>query len=174
MNNAAHDIDLGADLSGVDARDNYSPFPAGDYCMQAVEVETKQSSAGNTMVAAKFVVVDGEHAGRKIFENYNIQHHNHQTVEIALKSIKQWLMACGGTGEERLTLGLLKSLEGREFMARVAIEKDKSGQYGDKNRIRGFKPLEGATPQPVARPAQQAAPAAAAPRAVSGKKPWEK
>jgi len=175
MNQPAYnqDVDLGADLGGVDARDNYSPFPAGEYLMQAVDVELKYSSAGNNMVAARFEVVEGECAGRKIFENYNIQHPNHQTVEIALKSIKQWVIACGGTGDERLTLGLLKGLEGREFVAKVIVEKDKSGQYGDKNRIRAFKPAAGAAPQPAARAQQQAAPAAAAvPRA--GKKPWEK
>lgn len=169
-----NDIDLGLDLGGVDATDNFSPVPAGDYTVQAVEVDLTQSGAGNNMIKTQFEITDGEYAGRKVFENFNIEHPNHTTVEIALKGIKQWAMACGLTGNERLTLGLLKGLEGVEFIGRLAIEKDKTGMYGDRNRIRSYHALDGGRPA-AAPPAPAAQPTPARAAATAGnKRPWEK
>ena len=167
------DEDFGIDLGGVPESDSYSLIPIGDYPMQCIGVGLKQTNAGGKRIAAKFEITAGEFAGRKVFENFNIQHSNPQTVEIALKGIKQWVKACGGSGDERLTMGLLAGLEGREFTGTLKIEKDKSGQYGDQNRIKSYAPL--AQRAPAARPAAAVQPPAArAATAPAARQPWER
>lgn len=178
-NTATADIDdLNLDLGTVEAQADFSPIPAGDYQVQCVAVDLATSNAGNRMIKAQFQVLGGEYDNRRIFENYNIQHHNPQVSEISLRSIKSWVIASGLTGNERLTMALLKGLEGVEFLASVKIEQDKTGQYGPQNRIKAYKPLPGATAQsaPASRPA---APSGATPppavRAASAPaKPWER
>ena len=167
------DEDFGIDLGGVPESDSYALIPVGDYPMQCIGVELKPTNAGGKRIAAKFEVTEGEFAGRKVFENFNIQHSNHQTVEIALKVIKQWVKACGGTGEERLTMGLLAGLEGKEFVGTLKIEKDKTGQYGDQNRIRSYAQAAGAAPRRTAPPTPTPAGRATA-AASPTRQPWER
>lgn len=138
--------DLSIDLSTVEAADDFAPIPPGDYQMQAVEVGIGFSQAGNRMVKAQYQVIGGEHDNRRIFESFNIEHNNPKVVEIALRSIKSWTIACGFTGNERLTMGMLKELEGREFLGKVKVEEDKTGRYSPSNRIRSYAPLPGSAP----------------------------
>lgn len=178
--NTAEDLDLGIDLGNVDETNQFDPIPAAEYRMQAVEISLEQSQAGNNMVKGQFMVIGGQYDNRRIFENYNIQNANPKTVEIAQRQIKQWCMACGFSGNERLTMGLLKSLEGKEFVGQVYIQKDKSGVYGDQNRIRSYKPVGGASaPAPQTQPQQAASapqqrPTAQQKPASTNKMPWEK
>lgn len=167
-----NDDDFGIDLSGVPESDTYDLLPVGEYTMQCIGVELKPTNAGGKRIAARFEVTEGQYTGRKVFENFNIQHTNHQTVEIALKGIKQWVKSCGGTGDERLTMALLTGLEGREFTGTLKIEKDKTGQYGDQNRIRSYAPLGGRRAPEHARPAMPP-PAGRAP-APAARQPWER
>lgn len=180
------DLDLGHDLSDVEDREVFALLPKGEYQVQAVNVHLAQSSTGNQVIKAQFQVLGGEHDNRRIFENYSIQHHNPQAVEIALRGLKSWCIACGRSGNERLTMGLLKALEGAEFLATVYVQQDKTGQYEPQNRIRTYKPLPGSAPIPPATKAEAAAyraasgasakPAAQASAAkpAAGKRPWEK
>lgn len=176
------DYDFGVNGSDIDETDNYVPFPAGRYRLMATRVQLKDTRSGSgKMVAVEFQVVDGPHQGRKVFENYNLQHHNHQTVEIAQRQVKQWLIACGMDANQRLTMNLLRGLEGAEFSAHVAVEQDKSGQYGDQNRIKRYEAPNGA-PAPAQSAPRQAAPARQQPQqqpfaqrpAASGQQPWRR
>ncbi|SMF93970.1 Protein of unknown function [Methylomagnum ishizawai] len=151
------------DMGSVDENaGNYGPMPAGKYGMQAVEIEVKtcKEPSNGKMVAVTFQVVDGSN-NRKIFENYCLQHTNDTTKRIAEQAVKQWMKACGYTGNERLAARLLKTLEGREFTAHVIVEKSKDPQYGDRNRIRQFEASGGYAPQqrPTPAPAPQQRPA---------------
>ena len=173
-NTATADIDdLNLDLGTVEAQDDFAPIPAGDYQVQCVSVDLATSNAGNRLVKAQFQVLGGEYDNRRIFESYNIQHANPKVVEISLRSVKSWAIACGLTGNERLTMAMLKGLEGVEFLANVKIEQDKTGQYGPQNRIKAYKPLPGAV---ASAPAQAARPASVPPRpapAAAPARPWE-
>lgn len=181
--NQTDDFDF--DLSGVSAESNFDCVPPGEYQMQAISVEIQFSRAGNRLVKAHYQILGGEFNNRRVFESFNLENSNPQTVEIALKQIKQWGMACGLTGNERLTMGLLKSLEGKEFVGKVYIEPDKTGQYEDKNRIRRFMPLPVAAPitapqpsiaPPIQPPKTVTAPPKPLPPAATAqppKRPWE-
>lgn len=180
----AEDFDFNADLSVVDenAGPSYELLPPGRYRLMATNVALKDARSGGKMVAVTFQVTDGQHERAKLFENFNLQHRNHQTVEIAQRQVKQWLIACGFDGNQRLTMGLLRSLEGREFYAHVIVSKSRDPQYGDSNRIQRYEaPQQGQAPQ-SARPQQPPAmqrPAAPVPQpqaqqqyAAGGNRPW--
>lgn len=172
------DFDFGADLTDVEENNSpFDPIPADKYPLQATKIELADTKAGGKMVKVSFEVLSGQYANRKVFENFNIQHHNSQTVNIALGQIKQWLHACGLNHNQRLTLNLLRQLEGREFLGHVRVAKDKSGQYGDQNRMGKYEALAGAS-NPSPAPYQAAIPQASAstqapPAAASNQSlPW--
>lgn len=166
-------MDFSIDLGNVASN---SCLPAGDYAVQCVGVELKNTKDfSGKYVVTQFEVLSGDRKGARIFTNFNIQNRNQTAVEIALRSIKQWVQACGLTGNEQLTMGLLQSLQGKEVFANVGIEQDKAGQYEPKNVIKRFH--VGSTPASTGS-AIPAAPAsyrpAAAPAAQASKNPWEK
>lgn len=183
--------DLDIDLSTVEEAAPFEPVPPGDYVMQSVGAEATYSKAGNRMIKAQFQILGGQYDNRRIFEQFNVGHSNPTVVQIAQRDLKAWVMACGYTGNERLTMAMLHDLEGREFIGAVKVDKDKTGQYQDSNRIRAYKPLPGAaapahaahTPAPapahVPHTPPQAAhmqPPQAQPQAAAGaaKRPWER
>jgi hypothetical protein len=165
-------MDFSIDLGNVASN---SCLPAGDYAVQCVGVELKNTKdLSGKYVVTQFEVLSGDRKGARIFTNFNIQNRNQTAVEIALRSIKQWVQACGLRGDEQLTMGLLQSLQGKEVFANVGIEQDKSGQYEPKNVIKRFHvgstPAADGNPTP-ATSAKYRAPAAAA---QAAKNPWEK
>jgi hypothetical protein len=177
------DFDFGTDLNDVNEQE-FDLIPAGKYPVQCVLVEHGSSKAGGMMIKAKFEVVGGDHANRKIFENYNVQSTSTVAVNIALGQIKKWLAACNIDPNQRLTLNLLRQLEGREFLASIIIQADKTGAYRDQNRINKYEAITGANVQPAPRPSAQAAPVnqnnagerPPAPQpaaATAGKMPWQ-
>ena len=176
------DYDLGADLGDVNEQE-LECLPAGKYPTQCVSIELTDTKSGGKMVKAIFEVVGGEFSNRKIFENYNVQHVKSSVVNISLGQIKNWLKACGLEPNQRLTLNLLRQLEGREFLALVKIEKDKNGVFSDQNRISKYEAISGAPPAAPAaaynasssssKPVPPVASPQAAP-ATAGQMPWQK
>jgi len=178
------DFDFGADLGDVNEKE-FDLIPAGKYPTQCVSVEHVSTKAGGMMIKAKFEVVGGDHANRKIFENYNVQSTSTVAVNIALGQIKKWLAACNIDPNQRLTLNLLRQLEGREFLASIKIEADRTGAYRDQNRITKYEAIiSSAAPaptyQPQARPnptpapvAEQRPPFQQPAVATAGKMPWQ-
>lgn len=162
------DYDLGTDLGDVNEQE-FDCIPAGKYPTQCVSIELTGTKAGGKMIKATFEVVGGEFSNRKIFENYNVQHAKASVVNISLGQIKKWLVACGLEPNQRLTLNLLRQLEGCEFLALVKVEKDKNGVFSDQNRINKYEAISGATFQaPAAAPYQAPAKSTAGPASQSG------
>ena len=176
------DIDFGVGFNEVEDQPDYSPIPAGKYIMMCTGIELKDTKNGDgKMVKATFEVYDhqSEFNWRKVFENFCLQHHKLQTVQIAQRQVKQWAVACGADPNARLTMSLLRSLEGVEFLAHVTIQLDKSGQYGPQNRISRYESLS-AEPKPQERAASRAAPATPPPKTAAqqkaqgaNKRPWD-
>lgn len=134
-----NDMSFG-NLDNVEA-DGFDLIPAADYNLRAVDIELKDTNAGTgKYFSVQFEVVDGQYAGRKIFEIFNVKNPNPTAVEIGLKSIKQWIVATGQNASGDLTLSRVYALEGKQLVGKVAIQNDKTGQYDDKNVIKRFKP----------------------------------
>lgn len=165
--------DFSIDLGSVSSNDC---LPAGDYAIQCVGIELKPTKDGyGQYLSTQFEVLSGDRKGKRIFQNFNIKNRNQQAVDIALRSIKQWVQACGGTGNEQLTIGLLNGMQGKEVFASIAIQPGKDG-YEDSNTIKRFHvgptaPAATGFAVPTSAPAMPRAPARPAPAAA--KNPWE-
>lgn len=120
------------DFSNIEGGE-FEPIPAGDYLVEIEKCEEKMSSSGNNMLAMTFNVVEGDYAGRKIFDNYVL-------TEKALWKLKSLFVALGEDVD-----GILEfdpsDLIGQTFLATVSIEE--SPGYDPANRIKKHKKAPG-------------------------------
>jgi len=151
-------------------------FPAGQYQVQAIDFEMKETKAGGQMLKGVFEITAGPHQGRKLFENYNLVNQNPAAVEMGQRNLKRYLVAVGVPDNAAVTMPLIVESCGREFLATVKVRVDKSGEYDDENVISKYAPLTsaGATPTPAAAPVDpQAAPAASPSAQGQAPNPWD-
>jgi hypothetical protein len=147
-----------------DDRGPMDPVPPGKYELQVVESAVVQTKTGNgVMLNLTHEIVSGPFANRKIWTRHNYQNANPDAQRIGQREIADLCMAVGHTS----VLSDSAELHGIPYMATVGIEKDKTGQYADKNKISRFLPRDGAPTvnRPAAqtsRPAATSAPAQAA------------
>jgi hypothetical protein len=171
------DFDLGLDLSTTEVSQDFQPIPAGTYNVVPVEftlTDTKEN--GGKYIKARFDVSDGPYANRVLWENINIINRNETAVSIGKKTIASLLGAVGINTNQPTTMGLIRSTIGKRVAAKVAVEQDKTGQYGDQNRIKAILPARNA-PAPQAAPRQQQRALVTAPPqpAMNGARaPWER
>lgn len=148
------DVLSGVNLDEVDTseRGGFTPIPAGDYMVQIVEGGVVRKESGDAMMKLVFEVMDGDFAGRKLFENLNIRHSNPTAQKIALETLTElWRDAMGGSGNPPN----VDVMTFKPVRAKVTVEKRKD--TGDmQNRIKRFFPLNGAPPEQKAAPAAQA------------------
>lgn len=145
---------------------SYDPLPAGTYAFEVVESAIKQTKAGTGQyIELTLRVADGQHENRRLWERINFMNENAKAQTIGQQQLKALCDACGIQGELEDT----QQLHGILFNGKVVIEKDKTGQYGDRNTIRSFAPYSASAPAPAA-PAP--APRPAAPTA--GARPWQR
>ena len=163
------DFEVQLDLTNTEAWDGEAapPLPEGDYHVRVANVQNKPSKEKQTpMLAVTFEVVDGELAGRKIFNNYNY------TNDTGAKRLKSLMVAAN----LRLDRFVASELLGAELMVTVAHrivagQPDANGNPGkDKtfSDVMKERPLEGAA-QAQAPAAAAKAPAAAARPPVTNK-----
>lgn len=150
----------GFNAANIEVTDSYDPIPAGWYSVVITDSEFKPTSAGTGQyLKLRFDVIDGEHQGRVIFTNLNLDNPNPKAVEIAQKDLAQICHAVGVMAPDDST-----ELHDKPLQAKVTIRPARDG-YDAQNEVKGYRPM-GA---PVT-----SAPAAAAPAPSTGKKPWEK
>ena len=135
----------------VDIAPDYSPIPKGEYKLQALEAEEKETSKKNgSYIKVKFEVVDGPHMSRLIWQNFNIVNPNETAQRIGRQQLVAWATACGKP---------------------VDIDKG-TGGYSDSNTIKGFLQSKAQKKvEKVSAPAAVEAPVA--PAAKSGSNPWD-
>jgi hypothetical protein len=157
--------------SGAPAGGNYDPIPEGEYHLKAIDAEERPTSRGDgSYIKVKFEVLKGEHAGRWLWQNFNINNPSPRAQQIGRQQLVAWAAACGRPEADDTD----KLLE-RPFRADVMIEKGNAG-YKDSNRIRAFLfEQAGAAPAPAPRTpaAPRAAAPAPAPAAGGAKNPWD-
>lgn len=154
--------------TGAAGGGSYDPLPEGVYTLKAIEAEEKSTSRGDgTYIKAKFEVVNGEHTGRWVWNNFNINNPSPRAQQIGRQQLVAWATAAG-----RPSADDTDKLLDRPFRAELSIEKG-TGGYKDSNRIRAFLFDQAAAPAPA--PRAPAAPRAAAPAPAAGaaKNPWD-
>lgn len=145
---------LSFNAAGIDTTDNFELIPKGLYLAELVEDEMVQTKSGNgSYLKCQFEIIEGPHAGRKVFHNFNLDNPNQQAVEIARKQLAQ---LCEAQGKQAIQDS--SELYGTPITIRVGIKKDKEGQHEDQNVINAFKAASGVAipPKNGAAPAAEA------------------
>lgn len=137
---------LNFDASKVKPQVPFETFPAGDYNAKIVESEVKPTTKGGTMIAFTAEIIEGEYAGRKVFDNINIGNSSAKAQDIGQSQLSA---LCHATGVIQLKDS--EALHGIPFVLKVGIEqartdKDTGTTYDARNRFKGFKPVEGGAP----------------------------
>lgn len=156
---------LNFDASQVDPQQSFEPIPAGWYNMMIVESEMKPTSNGQgTYLQLSLKVVDGQYAGRQVFDRLNLQNQNPVAAEIAYRRLSAY---CHATGVIQVQDS--QQLHGIPLKARVSVRTDSTGQYDPSNEIKVVKHINEETGTTAA-PAQQGfqAPAQQAPAPQQG------
>lgn len=146
---------------------SYDPIPEGEYVLKALDAEEKATSKGDgSYIKVKFEVVKGEHAGRLLWQNFNINNPSEKAQRIGRQQLVAWATACGKPEADDTD----KLLE-KPFRAAVSIEKG-TGGYADSNRIKAFlfEQEDAPAPKAAAKPATKTAPAAPAAKSAN---PWD-
>ena len=116
------------------AKDDFSPIEAGEYVVALIDFEKKKTSNDDPYISAQFAVAKGKSKGRRIWENFLLDHPNEKAQEIAERKLQQLMFAVDVM--ELKSKWDFKPLIGKKAKAIVTIEENK--KYGDKNRIVRF------------------------------------
>lgn len=166
---------------------DYSELPNGVYKIEIEASEVKPTSNGKgTILKVTNVVIEPEdYAGRKLFNNYNLENESAQAQEIGQR---QFASLCRAIGVSQVEDS--EDLHFKEYVVKVGLGKpSKDGQYPARAEIkRYFFPDEDNAPEPAIDEVQPKTPAAndnrpaARPAAnqnspaskPAGSKPWAK
>lgn len=168
---------LGAtfDATQVEPNQPFTVIPTGKYKAQIVASEIRATNNGSGQYLwFEMEILDGEHAGRKLFERLNLWNQNSQAVEIAQRTLSAM---CHATGQ--LHVEDSEALHFKPMIVTVRVRPAGPGkdgkQYDASNEIRGYEAVNGAAPAaPVQQAAPAPAPAAAAPAPSAAAMPWKR
>ncbi|TXN33924.1 DUF669 domain-containing protein [Methylobacterium sp. WL19] len=164
------------DPTAVDTTDergsgDFSPLPNGDYLVQIIEAEMKDTSTGGEMLRMTLEVLDGPQPGRRVWENLNVVNKNPDTEKYARRDLATIMAAIGQGPTNDLTL-----LCGRPF--KVTLKTNPGREYNGKtydpsNGVKRYHGKAGApaSKTPAAAPTPRPAAPAATARAWANKAP---
>lgn len=135
-----------AEFDSAPADDGFSIIPKGWYkaIIPANGIEEKQTNSGKTYVNIRFNITgdaNGKPINRVHFQPLYIgQDYGEGANKMGATFIKQMATATG-----QPDLRGLEALMNRPMEVFINIEVDKTGQYDDKNRITGARPVRDVT-----------------------------
>ena len=159
---------------------NFDVFPAGKYLAQIVSSEMRPTKDGRGQyLFLELDILEGQFAGRKLFDRLNLVNDNPDTVDIATRTLSS---ICRATGQMQVKDS--EQLHLIPLIADVRVRPPK-GQYGESNSIR-YLPRNAAAapatrapvayasaPAPATAPAPQPQPATPMAPAAGGL-PWQR
>jgi hypothetical protein len=147
------------DHTAVDQTDSFEPLPPGEYVVEVVDSEVRPTKAGDgAYISLQLRVVDGEYENRRIFTNINHRNPNPKAQAIGER---QLAMLCTAVGLKH-ALEDVVDLHNVPVKAVILVEPAKDN-YGPRNSVRAYKPVDGAAPAVVAAAQTQASSKPAAP-----------
>lgn len=169
---------LNFDARQVDPQPSYDPIPAGWYNAMITESEMRPTSNGQgAYLQLTLKIIDGQYAGRLVFDRLNLQNQNPVAAEIAYRRLSAY---CHATGVIQIQDS--QQLHGIPLKIRVAVRTDSTGQYDPSNEVKAVKSINedtGVQPQPAAPqfqpplpPTQAPTPAAPQPTVQPPAQPW--
>jgi hypothetical protein len=158
------------DANSVEPNAPFEVIPAGDYRVQITGSEMQENSQKTgSYLKLELEIIDGDQAGRKLFDRLNLDNPNPQAVEIAQRTLSAICHAVGV-----LTVSDSEDLHLRPMLAKVNVEPGRNvngKEYGPSNQIKGYKP--DGQPSQASRPSPAANKPAPKP-AASGGAPWKR
>jgi hypothetical protein len=147
-------------------------LPEGEYPAQIVEAGVMQPKNGDGYyVALTWKIAEGDYEGRQVWQRITFLHSSEQAQSIGRKTFKDLTVALG-IDEHVEDVEVIRF---KPALIRVGIERDKAGQYEDKNKVKRIMPLAAPSLAPASKPtpakSQPAKPAAVKP---AGGAPWHK
>lgn len=159
-------------LDNYEAQDGFDLLNAGWYEAEVIDSEIKEGAKG------PYILWTFQIQGKpnRVWEIMSLG------SEVSLQRLKSMAQCCGHKNPN--FIADTDELHGLACRVRLKIEKDKTGEYEDKNRISSFKPLNGGnqpqTMNPASNefpetslPSQAAAAAQQQQSAEQPKMPWE-
>lgn len=124
-------------LDGIDPNVAFDPLPAGWYNCTIINSEMKPSGPNakdpdGMYLELTMQVMDGEHAGRKVFDRLNVQNTNAVATEIAFKTLKS---IYNSVGKQRVDDS--SELHGIPLKVKVKL-RPKTAEYDANNEIQGY------------------------------------
>lgn len=161
------------DTDSIEANSGRSdPIPAGDYSLQMVEQELRQTKAGTgMMLSCQFKVVDGEYENRVVFHSFNIRNPNAQAQIIGIGQLKALCLSTGVPFDQvRSDASVLLY---SPFSAKVGLSKTSEAYPDPRNEIKAFKPQGAPAPRAAATPRSAAPASRPAAGGAGGGLPWK-
>ena len=151
------------DLNGFNALEiepatSYEPLPADWYKVVITDSEEKPTKAmTGSYLQLTIEVIEGQHAGRKVFDRLNLKNPNSVAVEIAQRSLSSICRSIGVNNPKDSI-----ELRDKPLMVKLAV-KPADGQYSASNDIKEYSAAGGASVAPAAAAATGATGAATPP-----------
>ena len=160
-------FDTSFDATSVEPTTAQELLPAGKYRAQIVESEMRVTKNGmGQFLWLMLDILEGEHKGRKIFDQLNLVNPNPTTVEIAQRTLSA---ICHATGKMHVSDS--EELHLIPMTIQVKIRPPKNG-YGESNAVT-YLPPDRAAAARAAKPASAAPATPAAPPKMASA-PWNK
>lgn len=154
----------GFNADEIEPQKAYDLLPPGRYKCVISGSEEKQTKKGDgSYLRLTLTVVDGDHEGRKLFDNLNLNNPNDQAAGIARAALSAICRAVGVKTPQSSS-----DLHDIPLIAVVKVEPAK-GEYEAQNQVKGYEPC-GAT-VPSGKAAVTSPPAAKQPDAAP---PWQR
>ncbi|NBW75520.1 MAG: DUF669 domain-containing protein [Sphingomonadaceae bacterium] len=163
------------DASQVEPKGDYRPLPPGEYKVQITSSEFCQTSTGNGhQLKLEMEILEGDQAGRRLYDRLNLDNPNAQAVEIAQRTLSAICHAVG-----KLSVQDSEELHMLPMIAVVIVKPERTGKdgrtYSTSNEVQTYKAL--GSGQAASFGGGGTKPANAAPAAGSGQSasaPWKR
>lgn len=129
-------------------------LPAGEYTVAITDSNLEPTKAGDgQFLKLVFSVLDGPHKGAKVFDRLNLVNRNQTAVDIAQRALSAICHAIRVFAVQDSV-----ELHNKPLVIKISYEPAK-GEYGEQNRVKAYKPVNGTTsaPAPVAANTYEAA-----------------
>lgn len=141
---------LNFDATQIEPTQAFEPLPAGTYAAFITESDFTPTKNGlGSYLKLKFQIIEGDHTGRVLFTNLNLDNPNKTAVEIAQRDLSAICHAVGV-----LAPNDSQQLHDRPMMLKVGIQPAKDG-YEASNSIKGYEAYGVTAKAPPAAPVAQ-------------------
>lgn len=124
-------------VSDAPVRAPAGPIPEGWYKGVIVKTDVKATKAGTGQyLETETEIIEGQYKGRKVWDRINYRNPSATAQRIGQEALRELCESIGVAG-----LRDTVELHNRPFAAKIGIERDKEGQYDDKNTTKRYAPV---------------------------------